>query len=172
MEESRLEKLLKLSSDELKEELKKFPPETRLEVLEKLEEERKKEEEEREALKQEAAEEISLEESFEPPPEESERPSPELSLLEETARSSEEAEQQEESADGVYRVSGLYDELRGIVEDEDRSTESMYRAGEIYNEILKNESYKPEEDIKEIAYGSRKLMKDLMGDYMAQMYKD
>lgn len=176
MEDSELENLLKLSNEELKEELKKLPPEERIEKLKELEEAREKEQEEREALKREALEEISLEDRFEETniEEETRRPAflEETELEQEVSNSPVEETQTVDYAQGVYRVTGLYNELRNIVEGEDRSNDSIYRASEIYNEILNNEHYQTQEEIKDIAFGSRKLMKNLMGDYVGELYKD
>lgn len=176
MEDSELEILLKLSMDELKEELKKYPAEERIEKLKKVEEARKKEEEERKELKEETLKELSLEERFEEEPPQEETPrreaAEERTLEEEVSGTETVGTEGTDYGQGLYRIVGLYNELRGIVEAEDRSYDSVGRAEEIYEEIIQHENYQPQEDIKDIAFGTRRLRKELMGDYMSQMYQD
>ncbi len=176
-----LEELLKLPREELVQELKKYPPEERIKKLKELEEARKKEEEETHKLMEDTIKEINTERdtSLNVPEEEItgfESKKKELSLEEEV----EQTPQPELSnippsyQEAFEKVTGLYTQLREIIQEEEPSSNysSLYRAEEIYNEIINHERYQPQEDIKDIAYSSRKLMKKLRGEYISQFYND
>ncbi|MFW6013810.1 MAG: hypothetical protein ACOCZ6_01820 [Nanoarchaeota archaeon] len=176
-----LEELLKLPREELLRELKKYPPEERIKKLKELDEARKKEEEETHKLMEDTIKEINTEKDTvqndsEQEPVDAGNKTKELSLEEEIEKTPppEISNIPPSYQEAFEKVSGLYTQLREIVQDEEPSSgySSLYRAEEIYNEIINHERYQPQENIKDIAYSSRKLMKELRGEYISQFYKD
>ncbi len=173
-----LEKLIKLPREEILRELKKLPPEERIEKINEIEKARKKEEEETKKLIEETINEINLEDRI---PEEhlleeaSSRREEIESTLEEGVRRSDVNEEKDippSYKDSLEQVSGLYTELREIVQERSNDYANVYRAEEIYNEIINKETYLPNEEIKDIAFSTRKLMKDLRGSYLSRFYND
>ena len=175
-----LEELLKLPREELLQELKRYPPEERIKKLKELEEARKKEEEETQKLMEDTIKEINLEKNTPLRPPEDEKPSTrrepaEFSLEEEVEQTPQPKVGNIPSSyqDSIEKVSNLYNQLQEIAQEEPFSDYSnIYRAEEIYNEIIHHERYQPQEDIKDIAYGSRRLMKELRGEYISQFYEN
>ncbi len=180
-----LEKLINLSREELIKELKKLPPEKRIKKIQEIEEARKKEEEETKKLMEETIQEINLEDRIPEKDHEEEteraRKTFDISQLEPSLEEEIQSTQQENIGsippsyqETLQQITGLYTELRDIIEEQAQTPgyDNLYRAEEIYNEIINKEKYQPDENIKDIAYGTRKLMKELRGEYMSQFYKD
>ncbi|MGM5482441.1 MAG: hypothetical protein ACQESF_03175 [Nanobdellota archaeon] len=176
MENISTKDLLKLTQEELEEKLKSMPPEQRLSTIKELEKEREKEKTTIEKLKERSLKEINLEENtsiYEPETQE-----PWKNILYENSEleqevensSNEEFEEQSNYRDDVYALSGIYNELKEIVDENEKTYQSIDRAGAIYEKILKFEQYNPQEETKEIAYRTRKLMKMFAGDYISSHY--
>jgi hypothetical protein len=145
--------------------LRALTPEERLKRLRKLEDERKKELKETESLISESISQIEEEarKAEGPPAAASPRPIEEESDLERQVAQTEPTRAPEPKQRNVEYVINLYGEL-GRAED-DRE-----RAADIYRRILQNERYMgQDETVKQIAEGSRRMMKELFGEYRANL---
>lgn len=167
-----IEELLKLKEDELILELKKFPPKKRIELIKMLEERRKNEQERTEKLMKQSIEEMSIENmvSIEAPDEkvlgrdDTDEDSLEGQVKADVQKTG--LQDTDHSRDIDY-MSNIYDELKEIITSPDKSYESLQRAGDIYERIM-NEKYTGlGESIKDLADTSRKMMRDLKGDYFS-----
>ncbi len=157
-----------------KDELRKLSPEKRIKRLKELEEKRKKELEETDRLIRESFDELESRELPDEPPEEE----PVRRILEERS-DLEEQVMAEEPPEGTGRQQNieyainLYDELAGMAQETAGPGEGymkMDRAAEIYDRILETERYQSQDEtVKSIAEGSRRLMKELFGDYKANL---
>ncbi len=156
-----------------KDELRKLSPEMRIKRLRELEEKRKKELEETDRLIRESFDELEERQAPDEPPEE-EEPAPgileERSELEEQLMSAEMPRAGEAQENIEYAIN-LYDELAGMAQETSGQGDgymSMARAAEIYDRIMEAERYQGQsETVKNIAEGSRRLMRELFGDYKA-----
>jgi hypothetical protein len=146
-------------------ELRKLGPEERLKKLKELEEQRKKELKEAEGLIKESI--VELEETVKraPPPQTTQsRADVEGSDLEQQIAKEEPV--QEQGKNITYAVN-LYGELREM-RDVANTYEGIMRAVDIYERIKSAETYQGNDaSIKQIAQGSRRIMKELFGEYSA-----
>jgi len=158
-----------------KEELKKLSPEARIKKLKELEDKGKKELEETDKLIRESFEEIERREILDEPPEEEE---PARSIFEEESQLEQQVIEEEptEIQDGQQNIEyaiNLYTELTGMAEEMAAANDgymNMNRAAEIYDKIKETEKYQSQDQTaKNIAEGSRRLMRELFGDYKADL---
>jgi len=160
-----------------KEELRRLSPEERLKRLKSLEKRRKKELEEADQLIKESFDEIlKKEETHEIPEEERAlEPPPEEFTLEEQVRSEEPKEISDEE-EGIQYAVDRYNELKNVIEQGATSDDGYINVDRVYELMDSLEGvagyHANDQRFMEIAQGSKRLIKELMGDYHAkQDYK-
>jgi len=148
-----------------KDELRRLSPEERIKKLREVEDERKKELKEAEKLILESISELQAPEDDEPPDEPTRPPEEDLESQLQTTEPPPEDEQNVE-----YAIN-LYDELQEVAEGAAGNPyQALTRAAEIYDKIMGADSYKGQDStVKNIAEGSRRLMKEIFGEYKASL---
>jgi hypothetical protein len=151
-----------------KEELKKLSPEERIARLKKLEEEHKNDLREAEKIISESIEELEVQRSKPDEEPEMQRRLPEELDLEQVLQKE---EPKPENIEGnVQYTITQYNELAEIAEEAvSGGYVNRARAEQLYRSLLQSESNMGQNQVvKEIAEGSRRLMKELLGSYAAR----
>lgn len=174
MPEKDIEDMLKLSPQELKEELAKLPPEERISKLKEIEKARKKQLDDAAKLINDSVTELETRLREPEEPEERavhQRISPLESELEEKTILKKPEQPEEFKPD--YAVS-VYNELTEIAQNINNGDyQDMQRAADIYERIKENTRYQSQsETVKNIAEGSRRLMEEIFGEYKANIKYD
>jgi hypothetical protein len=180
----RVKKLLQLDAEKRNKVLKNFSPEERIVLMKEIKQELSKEEKEAEKLVQESFEQIERNEIAKKIPLPESKPIDinklfSESKLEDSIRevhprfpekeTNVEYKVRGENRGNVQYASNLYNELNDIVQGGTDSYGSLVRAADIYDKIKELSKYESQsETTKNIAEGSRRIMKELFGEYLAK----
>jgi hypothetical protein len=154
-----------------KNELKKLSPEERIIKLKELEETKKKELEETNSLIKQSLdelEEIELDDDKPPVKDNSSQFQEDQNLEEQLEQTNISPLNKDDDSENIEYTINLYDELTGMAENINPNINgyaNMDRATEIYERIKETEKYEStDQTIKNIAEGTRRIMKELYGD--------
>jgi hypothetical protein len=180
----RVKKLLLLDSDKRNKVLKNFPPEERISLMKEIKVQLAKEEKEADNLVKESFEQIERNEIAKKIPLPETKPVDINKLFTESKLEENLKEVHprfpEKETSVEYRVRGenqgnvqyalnLYNELNDIVQTGTDSYMSIVRAADIYDKIKELSKYESQsEATRNIAEGSRRIMKELFGEYLAK----
>jgi hypothetical protein len=180
----RVKKLLLLDAEKRNKVLKSFPPEERISLLKAMKQQLEKEEKDAEDIVKESVEQIERNEIAKkiPPPETKPVDINKLfteSRLEESIKEVHpkfpekerdvEYRVRGENRGGVQYASNLYNELNDIIKSGTDEYANLVKAADIYDKIKELSKYETQsEATKNIAEGSRRIMKELFGEYLAK----
>jgi hypothetical protein len=183
----RIKRLLTLDSDKRNKLLKEFSPEERINIIKEIKKEREKEEKEAEKLVKESIEQIRDEDEKvkKQPPLDDKKTGISQGFSEselEDRIKADETKTQTEQKNVEYNLGtnrtrveyaiNLYNELGQIaqnVQGGNTGYETMARAGDLYERIKDLGKYEGRtEQVQQIAEGSKRLMKDLFGEYRSK----
>ncbi|MFW6220407.1 MAG: hypothetical protein ACOC3X_01910 [Nanoarchaeota archaeon] len=174
MNEKEINKILDLPRKELFEKIKLFTAENRIIILKKLKEKEEKQKNKIDDLLKESIKEKNISNIVSNVKILKDEKSNLNDLLntEEIKINTEDKEQQftsysSKKDENLEYIFNIYDELKEITNNP--GYDSIQRAEEIYNKIMNSQDNLYNESFKQLANGSRKLMKDLKGDYISQV---
>jgi hypothetical protein len=176
MNKEDIKKLLELPRKELIEKIKSFNSEDRLLILKLLKEKEEKEKDETENLLKDAVEEKNINKIVSDFKILKEKKQNLNDLIDEENINLPKEDKTKETIFNNYStnkkqdleyISTIYDELKEL--SNNQSYDNLQRAEDIYNKIINNPSNNYDESFKQLADGSRKLMKQLRGDYISEV---